>query len=437
VTREELSERLWNFAARVGKVVDALPDSRLGRHVAGQLVRCGTAAAPNYDEGCNAESRADFVHKLKLALKELAETRGWLSFIARADLLPPEKLNPLIDECQQLCRILGRSVTTAKYPDLESSPKSLRDESITNYQLPIANYQSADNAHDVHSLPWESAPFPKLGIFAKTFARPTIEETLDAVVGRGLTCIQFNYSCAGLPILPEEISPELARRIGEAVRTRSLEMAAVSGTFNMIHPQADKLENGFRGLSTIAATCSHIGTRIITLCTGTRDASDMWRAHPENDSKEAWRDLLVAMERCVEIAERFDVLLGIEPELANVINSAAKARRLLDEMKSPRLKIVMDGANLLHPTDLPRAGAIWEEAFDLLANEMVIAHAKDLTANGQFVAAGKGVLDYDLYLTLLHSVNFDGPLILHGLAEDDVQGSVQFLRTVPMSKGGC
>src|SRR5437660_9447887 len=77
---EELSDRLWRFAARVGKVVDALPNGRLGRHVAGQLVRCGTAAPPNYDEGCAAESRDDFAHKLSISLKELKETRGWLRF---------------------------------------------------------------------------------------------------------------------------------------------------------------------------------------------------------------------------------------------------------------------------------------------------------------------------------------------------------------------
>jgi len=62
----DLSDRLLGFAVRVGKVVDALPDTRLGRHVAGQLVRCGTSAGPNYEEGCAAESRADFIHKLSI-----------------------------------------------------------------------------------------------------------------------------------------------------------------------------------------------------------------------------------------------------------------------------------------------------------------------------------------------------------------------------------
>ncbi len=112
--QNELSERLWGFAARVGKIVDALPDTRLGRHVAGQLVRCGTSTPPNYDESGAAESRDDFVHKLSIALKELRESRGWLKFIVLAGLLPGEKMRELIDESEQLCRILGKSVMTAK-----------------------------------------------------------------------------------------------------------------------------------------------------------------------------------------------------------------------------------------------------------------------------------------------------------------------------------
>lgn len=114
MTSNELSERLWEFAARVGTVVDALPDTRLGRHVAGQLVRCGTSAAPNYDEGCAGESRADFIHKLNIGLKELRETRGWLRFIIKASLLPNSRIGEVLDESEQLARILAKSILTAK-----------------------------------------------------------------------------------------------------------------------------------------------------------------------------------------------------------------------------------------------------------------------------------------------------------------------------------
>ena len=126
MTPDDPSGRLWQFAARVGKVVDALPDTRLGRHVAGQLVRSGTAAAPNYDEGCAAESRADFVHKLGVALKEQRETCGWLGFIVIAKLLSAKRVAPLLDEGKQLTKIIGRSIVTAKSKrrsDPQSPPK--------------------------------------------------------------------------------------------------------------------------------------------------------------------------------------------------------------------------------------------------------------------------------------------------------------------------
>ena len=122
MTPLELSNRLWHFAARVSKVVDALPDTRTGRHVAGQLIRCGTAAPPNYDEGRVAESKPDFAHKVNVALKELVETEGWLKFAVIADLLPARQLGSVQDECAQLCRILPSSVSTAKGRHKAGSP---------------------------------------------------------------------------------------------------------------------------------------------------------------------------------------------------------------------------------------------------------------------------------------------------------------------------
>jgi len=114
VTPDELLERLINFAARVGKVVDALPDTRMGRHIGSQLVRSGTSPAPNYEEGCAAESRADFVHKLSISLKELRESRTWIRLIIKTEMLPEHRLGELLDECNQLCNIIAQSIVTAK-----------------------------------------------------------------------------------------------------------------------------------------------------------------------------------------------------------------------------------------------------------------------------------------------------------------------------------
>jgi four helix bundle protein len=107
-------ERLIDFAARVGKVVDALPDSRMARHIAGQFIRSGTSPAPNYEEACAAESRADFIHKLAICLKELRESRCWIRLMIKTEILPEQRLGELLDECNQLCNIIAQSIVTAK-----------------------------------------------------------------------------------------------------------------------------------------------------------------------------------------------------------------------------------------------------------------------------------------------------------------------------------
>ena len=89
VNAKEFSERLWDFAADVARIVESIPDTRVGRHVAGQLIRSGTSSAPNYDEACDAESRKDFAHKLAIAAKEMRESSGWLRFLIKLKLLRP------------------------------------------------------------------------------------------------------------------------------------------------------------------------------------------------------------------------------------------------------------------------------------------------------------------------------------------------------------
>ena len=111
----DLEDRLIDFAVRIIRVAESLPKTRIGSHIAGQLTRCGTSPAPNYGEAQSAESRADFIHKMKVCLKELRETRVWLLMIVRAKLSKAAtKLGPLIDENNELISIFVSSVRTAK-----------------------------------------------------------------------------------------------------------------------------------------------------------------------------------------------------------------------------------------------------------------------------------------------------------------------------------
>lgn len=268
----------------------------------------------------------------------------------------------------------------------------------------------------------------KLGIFAKTFEGSDPGTVLRSVADAGFACAQYNMACSGLAAMPDAISEELARSVAAAATASGVEIVAVSGTYNMIHPDLALREAGHRRLAVLAERCATISTGLVTLCTGTRDPRDQWKEHPDNNSPEAWRDLLDAMGTAIGIAERYDIDLGIEPELANVVNSAAKARRLIDELKSPRIKIILDPANLFEVETLEEQRTIVASAIDLLGDRIVMAHAKDRAPDGRFATAGKGVLDYAFYLRKLAEIGFDGSLIAHGLAAQEALGVAEFLK---------
>ncbi|MBY3214864.1 sugar phosphate isomerase/epimerase [Rhizobium laguerreae] len=269
----------------------------------------------------------------------------------------------------------------------------------------------------------------KLGIFAKTFEGTDPLTVLNAVAGAGFTCAQYNMACSGLAPMPEIITEAQARSVAEAARESGVKIAAVSGTFNMIHPDPAVREAGLRRLATLAERCADMSTSLITLCTGTRDPIDQWKAHADNDTPEAWQDLLGAMGAAIEIAERYDVDLGIEPELANVVNSAEKAYRLIAALKSPRIKIVLDPANLFEVATLDEQRSIVSSAIELLADWTVMAHAKDRNPDGSFATAGKGVLDYAHYLGRLEAIGFKGSLVTHGLSASEAAGAASFLKS--------
>jgi sugar phosphate isomerase/epimerase len=307
-----------------------------------------------------------------------------------------------------------------------------------------------------------------LGIFAKTFPRPTLEETLDSVAYHGLTHVQFNMSCIGLPTIPDRIDEDLCRWIAQSMRERGLTMAAISGTFNLCDPDESRLQENLRRLDVLAAACRWLDTRIITLCTGTLNTEDMWTHHPDNVRVSAWETLLGSVRAAVDIADRHEVTLAFEPEIHNVVSSVMRARRLLDEIGSPWLKVVIDPANLFSPGEVRPLSDLLREAFDWLGKDIVLAHAKPPHFGGSLAGSGwlleflgeeyrhsiavmGGILErlrrgkevdplssvdesnrlsafFQCYAALLAEIAYNGSVIIHGTEEGEVNGTVSLLR---------
>ena len=270
----------------------------------------------------------------------------------------------------------------------------------------------------------------QLGLLSPEFPSDSLSANLDAIAATGAVSVQFDLVSAVASTFPTELSEATIETIKARFSERRLTMAALSGTYNMIDPDPQARALGAKGLNRVIALAPKLGAQVVTLCTGSRDPSSMWQKHPDNDTPEAWADLLVQMEEAVRVAEDFGVTLGVEPEVGNTINSVRKARRLLDEVSSPQLKIVMDGANIFQRGQLPHMRKVLDEAFELLGSDITLAHAKDLDQDGEagHVAAGRGRLDYPYYLELLRTSGFEGSIILHALKPGEAKDRLAFVR---------
>ena len=111
----DLQERFIDYAVRIINLSEQFPETKTGKHIASQILRSGTSPAANYGEAQSAESRADFIHKLKIALKELRETEVWLKIMIKAKIIQPfTRLSTLLQETDELISILFKSIDTAK-----------------------------------------------------------------------------------------------------------------------------------------------------------------------------------------------------------------------------------------------------------------------------------------------------------------------------------
>jgi four helix bundle protein len=110
---DDIRDRLIRFAVDAMDLCDSLPKTSTGAHIAAQLLRCATSAAPNYAEARGAESRKDFVHKLRIVLKELNEAETWIELVVRRQMVEGHRTNRIMEDCKTLCRIIAASVRTA------------------------------------------------------------------------------------------------------------------------------------------------------------------------------------------------------------------------------------------------------------------------------------------------------------------------------------
>ena len=268
----------------------------------------------------------------------------------------------------------------------------------------------------------------ELGVFARVFPPGPPEAIGAAIVAAGFTVTQLNLAALGRPTLDLSLTEPAAVAIGAAFRRAGVSVWGLSGTFNAIHPEPPIRRAGIEGCQTVIARAPALGAEVVTLSTGTRDPDDTWRAHRDNDSSEAWRDLRTTLDTLIPAAAAAGVRLGIEPEQGNVVRDAETAVRLLTELggDAGHLAIVLDPANLLTVETLTRQEAILARAFELLGSRTAALHAKDVASAG-YTAAGIGGMDYELVARLHATLPVPVPIIAQDLRPDDARRVHDFL----------
>lgn len=274
----------------------------------------------------------------------------------------------------------------------------------------------------------------RTGICTSDFTTLPAELSFAKAARAGFSSVQLSlsstaessYTADGAIEFPDCASDEcalLAGAVSSAAEKHGIEVVSVNGTFNMAHPDSEVRLEGVRRYDALLALSRDIGCGIVTLCSGTRYRPHLWRYSAENDTPEAWADMLDTMLRVTEKAERHGITLAVETEAANVISTPEKARKLLDAVGSDKLKMILDPANLFPAGEAKKENVrpILRRAFEVFGCDVVLAHGKDIRESDgiSFCPTGEGIVDYAYLAELLDEYGFCGDMMLHGIYDDE------------------
>jgi sugar phosphate isomerase/epimerase len=283
-----------------------------------------------------------------------------------------------------------------------------------------------------------------IGVRAHDFGRLPAATLAARIAAEGLSCVQLaiNKGVVGLNLQPGDMTPGLAYQLGRAFADHRVEIAVLGCYINLSNPDAGARRPMMQYFKDHLHHARGMGCAIVATETGSLNAD--WSAHPENASEAAYGALVPVVAELVEEAERFGVMVGIEGVAHHVLNSPARIRRLIDDLRSPNLRIVFDPVNLLTFENYREQDRIMQESFDLFGERIAAVHAKDfVAANGilrQVPAGGGGEaggegpvgggLNYRLLLDFLQRRKPGIAILLEESGEGTAGRSMAYLRRI-------
>ena len=261
----------------------------------------------------------------------------------------------------------------------------------------------------------------KLGVFTGVYASLPLEEASRRMAADGFHSVVLQFAFADVQFDPWAPDWDKARQITRTLAKHNLKIAGLFGYYNVVDPDPAKRLRGEQRMQVLIENWKQFGCPIISTETGTFNEKSEWVESPENVTENGYQTCRAALEKLTKAAKKTGAIISIECYWRNVVDSIARAQRVLKDV--PGLKLVMDPCNYFRKEELSRMDPMLEEMFRRLGKQIVLAHAKDVKASAEgtdLPAAGRGVLDYPLFLRLLAGLNREIDLIIEHLTLEDV-----------------
>ena len=276
------------------------------------------------------------------------------------------------------------------------------------------------------------------GVLSVAFGETTYQE-----LARKISRNQFDATHLELNLVtdidhrPGKLSTGVANLIAEEFERAGVRIPVLGCYVNLIDVDVDKRKIHIQQLKDHLKFARDFGASAVTTETGTANRNSPWEHHPDNQNEANWKLLKQVVEDVLEVAEKFGVSLGLEGYYNNVINTPERMERMIEEVKSPNLGIVMDPCNYIHAKLADQQQAVMHDAFSRLGDRILIAHAKDIIFKSIDTseehkeiqpAAGTGILDYLTYMNLLHTAKPHIKIYIEHLTEAQMPSSIAYVR---------
>jgi sugar phosphate isomerase/epimerase len=282
----------------------------------------------------------------------------------------------------------------------------------------------------------------RIGVCTTDFETAMPADSLFALVKElGFSSVQLafssvsecNFSVSDHIEIPGSVSDEAIAAIRAAAAKYDIHICAVNGTFNMAHPDPAVRAEGVARFEGFLKAVAAIGCNMATLCSGSRSLSGLWTYDPATADESAYADMKAGMGEVVAIAEKYNITLAIETEASNVVSTPECARRIMDEIGSPNLKMILDCANLFHRGEAhpENVRPAIDKAIEYFGKDIVIAHGKDIRESDgiDFCGTGFGIVNFPYMLEKLAESGFSGDMMLHGIYKiSDMPSCLGFMR---------